>query len=447
MMDMRRRRFVAGGIVLATTWVACTFSTKVSDNGEMVDAYVPDAGPCMEADTYECAGDELRHCVEVGKPPVPDTCFWGCRTDGVGPHCGEVMPKGGGATIMDTRGLDSLGDIVISAPTTIDGTAGTITNVTTGFTRELRATDKIAVFRMKSLTINAPVKLTGSAAIAFVTEGPIVVNAIVDAKGPCGENDAAITPGPGGFAGGLDATDNGDGGSGGGRVGAGSAGGGGGGHGGNGGAGGKRATQDGGLGGMPIGDEVITFLAGGGGGGATAGAGGHARGGGGGGAVQLVSNTKIVLMSGGIDAGGCGGYSGQGGGDDGGGGGGAGGAILLEAPTIEGPGSLAVNGGGGGAGDDQSPAEPVGKKATLDRLFAAGALGNGAGGGGGSGAAAAVFIGTKGVDQGTHAGGGGGGIGRIRLNTRTGNVAATGIMSPALNDPNSTCTAGSADVR
>ena len=431
--------------MLATTWAACTFSTKVNEAIDASPDAPPDAGPCLQADTYECAGDKLRHCVAVGSAPDESDCFWGCKTTGSQHHCGEVTPKGGGATIMDTRGLGSLGDIVISAPATIDGTAGTITNHTTGFVREMRATNKIAVFRMKSLTINAPVKLAGSAAIVFVTEGPIVVNAIVDAKGTCGVDDDAATPGPGGFAGGLTATDNGGGGAGGGKVGTGSAGAGGGGHGGSGGAGGKRATQDGGLGGMPIGDEFITMLAGGGGGGATAGGGGHARGGGGGGAVQMVSNTKIVLMSGGIDAGGCGGDSGAGGGDDGGGGGGAGGAILLEAPTIEGPGSLAVNGGGGGAGDDAT--EDRGKKATLNRVFAEGAMGNAAGGSGGSGAAAAVFIGTKGVDQGQHAGGGGGGVGRIRLNTRTGTVTATGMMSPGLDDPNSTCTAGSADVQ
>ena len=446
MRHMRRRRLVAGSIV-AGTFIACTFSTKISNNVEP-DGPTPDAGPCMTAPSFECAdGTTLRECMVEGAMPAEIACNWGCQTTGTRHHCGEVMPSGGGATIDDMRptNFGNVNDVVIGAMTTIDGTAGTISTVASGFGHTLRMGGKIAVFRVKSLTINAPVRLTGSAAIVFLADGPIVVNAVVEAKGACGTGDNATGPGPGGFAGGLTATDNGTG-TGGGTVGAMTGGGGGGGYGGTGGAGGVGAgAQPGGAGGIVVGTPTIDLLFGGAGGGATGGAGGHARGGGGGGAVQIVSNTKIVLMSGGIDAGGCAGDSGQGGGDDGGGGGGAGGAILLEAPIIEGAGKLAVNGGGGGAGDDAT--EATGSQSTLNRVPAAGAQGSTSGGSGGPGAAAATYNGTKGVDDGAHAGGGGGGIGRIRLNTRTGTVAATGEMSPALADTNSTCTAGSANVQ
>jgi hypothetical protein len=443
---MRRRRVVAVGIVAGTVWVACSFSTPIEQVA--IDAPPPDAGPCMEAPTFECAGQTtLRKCVTVGVTPTDEECNWGCERGTAVHHCGTITPAGGGATAADAdpTTFGALGDIVIDAMTTIDGTAGTITTVTAGFTRELRATNTIAVFRMKSLTINAPVKLTGAAAIVFVTDGPIVINAIVDARGVCGIDDNAALPGPGGFPGGVAATDNGSG-SGGGKVGVATGGGGGGGFGGSGGSGGTGAAlQIGGAGGVTNGTETIDLLFGGGGGGATAGGGGHARGGGGGGAVQLVSNTKIVLMSDGINAGGCGGDSGNGGGDDGGGGGGAGGAILLEAPSIEGPGALAVNGGGGGAGDNAVAG--TGNQASLDRVPAAGAQGSTTGGSGGPGGAGATYAGTKGIDDLMHAGGGGGGVGRIRLNTRSGGVLANGVMSPGLGDANSTCTAGSANVQ
>lgn len=451
MFVMDRRRLVAGSGVASALFLACSFSSSVPGGAGPDDAGpdgpTPDAGPCATAPSTECAdGTTLRTCTAVGELPTPTTCGWGCLTSGAAHHCGEIVPSGGAVTADDMvpAMFGAVGDITITQAATIDGTAGTITGIAAGFTRTLRASDTVAVFRVKSLTISAPVRLAGSAAIAIIADGPIVIDNLVDAKGPCGIGDAAITPGPGGYAGGLASTDNGLG-PGGGTVGAGGAGGGGGGHGGPGAAGGDTATTGGGGGAM-FGTPEIAVLVGGGGGGATAGGGGHARGGGGGGAVQLVSNTKIVLQSGGIDAGGCGGDSGQGGGDDAGGGGGAGGAILLEAPVIEGTATLAVNGGGGGAGDDGQEAKGV--AGLLSRTAAAGAMGNGgAGAGGGSGAAGLLLTPVKGTNDAAHAGGGGGAVGRIRFHTRTGTVAATGIMSPALGDLGTTCTAGPATVR
>jgi hypothetical protein len=372
------------------------------------------------------------------------TCNWGCIEN----RCAIVAPAGGGVTPMDTKPetLAALGDLVLPAGTTINGTSGKISDVTAGFTFEPRVGGKIGVFRMKSLTINGPVKLEGAAAIAIVADGPIVVTGVVEAKGACGSNDLATLPGPGGFAGGLAAGANAVGpGSGGGAVlKAGAGGGGNGTRGGDGGTGPSSAA--GGAGGAIASTPTIDMLFGGGGGGATDGGGGRGRGGGGGGAVQLVSNTKITIVIGGIDAGGCPGDSGQGAGEDGGGGGGAGGTILLEAPIIDGAGvRLAVNGGGGGAGDDNT--SPTGGKSTLDRTQAPGASSTATGGGGGSGGAGAAPAVKGDDDPATHAGGGGGGIGRIRFNTRDGTIGFTGVASPALGDPASTCTAGPASVQ
>lgn len=437
------------GPVVAFGLVGCKFSPPAPVEG---DAAPPDAGPCMAAPTRECADDiTLRECITAGQQPVDKTCPWGCITGGDA-HCGIVNPYGGGATPADTdpATFGALGNVTLTAPTTIDGSAGTITGLTTEF-EFLPRPNNIAVFRFKSLTIGAPVRLAGTAAIVLVVDGQIIVNALVDAKGPCSFDDDASTPGPGGFAGGLTATSDGQG-PGGGKVGSGKAGGGGGGHGGMGGPGGiGPLAAPGGAGGVPNGSEMIELLVGGSGGGATDGNGGRARGGGGGGAIQLVSNMRIVLGPGGaIDAGGCGGDSGAGGGEDGGGGGGAGGTILLEAPVIEGAGRLAVNGGGGGAGDDSGlDTRPTafGEAGRLDRAAAEGAVGSLTGSGGGRGAAGASFNGEPGILSATHAGGGGGAVGRIRLVTRLGTADTTGEMSPGLGDPGSTCTAGPARVQ
>lgn len=428
---MKGRRYLAAGVVALTVVVACTFSKQLGTT---------DAGPCATAPSATCADDAtLQQCTTVGAPPTTIACAWGCKAD----HCGVVAPAGGGVTTDDTQpdGLATLGDIVIESAATIDGTAGTITGIAGGFSATPRG--GIVVFRMKSLTVNAPVKLAGSAAIAIVTDGPIVVNARIDVKGTCGPNDAAIQPGPGGFAGaaGSSASAAGSGGGGGALLATGA---GGGGNGTTGGSGGTVAARAVGSGGAIIGTATIEVLVGGGGGGASDGGGGRARGGGGGGAIQLVSNTRISLASGGIDAGGCPGDSAAGNGDDGGGGGGAGGTILLEAPVIEGDGKLAVNGGGGGAGHDETA--QTGSQSTLSRLPAlGGTLGaNGAAGGAGAAGSSAAL---PGFDATNHAGGGGGGIGRIRFNTRDGSVTATGEMSPSLQDPSSTCTAGPANVQ
>jgi hypothetical protein len=439
----------AGPILAIAVLASCKFTPQATG-----DAAPPDAGACLSAPSSECADDlTLRECITVNEQPIDTNCPWGCVTGNSDSHCGIVRPYGGGAMPDDTDpdNFDGLEPVVLSGAT-IDGTAGTISGVPdSGFDYIPRAGNTIGVFRFKRLTIDGTVKLVGTRAIVLLSDGPIVVSGLLDAKGPCTFDDAAIEPGPGGFKGGKENIDSGLG-PGGGRVGTAQAGAGGGGHGGAGGDGGSIPLgASGGLGGVVNGTATIDILVGGSGGGATAGGGGHARGGGGGGAIQLISNVRITLAPGGaIDAGGCGGDSGAGGSTDGGGGGGAGGAILLEAPVIDGPGTLAVNGGGGGAGDDSEMKETrptgYGEAGRLDRAAAAGAIGSATGAGGGRGAAAATYTGEIGAPSALHAGGGGGAVGRIRLNTRLGTVAATGEMSPGLDDEDSTCTAGFARV-
>jgi hypothetical protein len=407
---------VAGSII-----VACGFSNRAGD-----DDTIPD-GPCTSAPSFACAGDALRACMTVGSNPIETACKWGCVDEGTA-HCGRVAPVGGVATEMDMRPemFDGLGAVVIESGATIDGNAGTITGVANGmFKRDDRGGK--ALFRFKRLTINGDVELVGTGAIVLAADEEITLDGIVDARGPCGSGDAAITPGPGGFAGAMTAREAGQGpdniGGGGGSD---TAGAGGGGNGGNGGSGG------GGAGAGPVGTggasvpATVAKLVGGGGGGASDGGGGRGRGGGGGGALQLVSNTKIVLVSGGINAGGCGGDSGNGTAMEGGGGGGAGGTIVLEAPLIDGSDSvLAVNGGAGGGGDSSSGA--TGQPGRLDRTQAASVASTGFGGPGGSGAAGAISNGVTPNTVDNRGGGGGGGIGRIQLNTKSGSFSASSM--------------------
>jgi hypothetical protein len=130
------------------------------------------------------------------------------------------------------------------------------------------------------------------------------------------------------------------------------------------------------------------------------------------------------------------------GGRQGGGGGGAGGTILLEAPSITIAGKLAVNGGGGGT------RLAYGAHATLDRMPAPGGTApttaNGNGGIGGTGDMPA-----GGLPMGGTFGAGGGAVGRMRFHTRAGavTVEAGAVLSPALDDNQTTTTQGPARVQ
>lgn len=197
-------------------------------------------------------------------------------------------------------------------------------------------------------------------------------------------------------------------------------GGGGGGHATQGGGGGGfsvAAAGAGGAGGATGGTDAMKPLRGGGGGGcATQLMPGAGQGGGGGGAVQISAGT-LIEIGGLIDVSGCGALGGQT--TLGGCGGGAGGGILLEAPVVQGSGTLAASGGGGAA----------------PGVGASGTVGGPAGGGaGGRSADATPVVAGRGAgaptpDMGTPAepgqdggkdslrgAGGGGGLGRVRVN-------------------------------
>ena len=365
---------------------------------------------CLDAVT-------LSTCSGANATPVVTTCNWGCIATGTA-HCGQLAPHGGAVSSDDFTAQGgaplTLGSIKFN---TMDGTSNP---ATTGYSTALRGS--VMVFRFSGLTINGNVSFTGSNAAAFVADGAITINGIIDARGPCANNTK--NGGPGGFNGG-DGDMAGHGTGGGDTQSGKNNGGGGGAYGGSGGAGDGNTA-----GGTPYGDAFISALVGGSGGG-----GGHNFGhvgGGGGGALQLASNTSVTIgNSGGINAGGCGGGNTANDGNGGGGGGGAGGAILIEAPIVTIDGALAVNGGAGG-GDATN-----GAAGSLDRNMATNADGGGAGG------AAAT---PNGQDAPAKAGGGGGGVGRIRLESRTGTVPVSGTMSPALQDPGTTATAGAANV-
>lgn len=168
-----------------------------------------------------------------------------------------------------------------------------------------------------------------------------------------------------------------------------------------------------------------------------------ARGGGGGGAVQI-SSTEEIVVDGFVAANGGGG----GGGTrhrESGAGGGSGGAILLEAPRVRIAGILAANGGGGGASaegpDTWQPGAP-GASGMRGATPAAGgkAIGcetgarrYGASGGPGAASATASPPGRSGEQCGNSDdfwGGSGGGVGRIRINTSSGALEGTGVISP-----------------
>ena len=333
---VRTRTRLRAGAVAGAAFAACHFAPTVTTDGHPGDV-IPDASSCTAVSDM-CLGDLLRSCTAIGGSATDQSCSWGCG-DTPSPHCLELQPSGGAVEAGDLDGsgvVNTLleGNLIVNGDTGAIGTAMLLTNirgsgegVKNGIGYVVR--NQVAIFRFQQLQVSGTLALTGSIAIAFVADGGITIDDVIDARGSCGLTD----PGPGGFPGGaakVDAT-----GSGAGTGGASdnNAGGGGGGHGGVGGQGGKNGGGNP-AGGPTFGDATISLLVGGGGGGGGGGDPNAGRvGGGGGGAFQIVSNAAITIHeTGGINAGGCGGKAGNTG--QAASGGGAGGAILLEAPTI-----------------------------------------------------------------------------------------------------------------
>ena len=463
---MTHRARLLGIALIATGAFACSFRglplVNDGDGGVLFedapapDAYIPDAGPCMDTGKT-CAGPILRTCQMVNQfPPDEETCNLGCLSASGPPRCGRLQPSGGVLVLKDLEEDPALlGDrkgtgsgVINTDDGSITGVRGAGPDVVDGIrfaVRTLPDGRKVGVFRVRKLTLEGSWDVRGANALAIASLTDIDIKGRLDVRGDCN----GTTAGPGGFPGGEPSTA--AAGSGGGAAGQGggmsSSGAGGGAYGDLGGDGGKQGPGRP-AGGARFGDETITALVGGGGGGGGANGG---RGGGGGGAVQLAANGKVTVEAAingslfdGINAGGCGGAGG--GNKNGGGGGGAGGTILVEAKTfVLDNAVLVVNGGAGGGGNSNSGGDPGDWSTNTAR----GGTGANGGGSGGRGGAAGNRPGGRGGDA-KEGGGGGGGVGRIRVNT----LDAQGIqlkgsvaISPTFGEGNTTSTKGAANIQ
>ncbi|MCA9603253.1 MAG: hypothetical protein KC417_14570, partial [Myxococcales bacterium] len=347
---------------------------------------------------------------------------------------------------------------------------------------------KLSVFPLRAWAVGkgAALRLRGAAAVAFVVQGDVEIEGVVDASanvadlgagGPGGASsddddildDVWVMSGRPGNRQSMTNTFCGSGGGGGS----------------NGAAGGSSGACS--VGFTPLGEssavlgahagksfaaygEWTASLVGGGAGGPAFCSGAwHVDGGGGGGAVLIsASGTVTIRSSGVIDAGGAGGTAlGDPAGNDdclgdtaAGGGGGAGGTVVLEARLLELRGSVWANGGGGGGGAGYVlSASDEGKDGTRSVEPAAGGSGSGntirpyqvpnqgtymqasdgaAGGAGGpashsGGMSESVerYSGDGFYRAGGYSGGGGGGVGRIIVRTADGKLPKDGTLSPS----------------
>jgi len=400
---------------------ACTFSPAGGDDGVC---------------TPGCEGAALTTCpAGATGAPVIETCAEVCVATPA-PHCGRRLPSNLDAATLDPLLAEATASLILppgvdyafdtdTGALTVAGTGATVPRVGTAFTL---LAPKLAVLVVDDFTLPAGVTLTGTGTrgLIVVAEGDIELDGVLDFGPGCvlgAEGDTKRCAGPGGGNGGKPGAV--AQGCAGGHNGAGDGGGAGGGFGtkgGRGGTGSSNATaQDldgcGDLAGNPL-----VPLIGGSGGGAGA-AMSMASGGGGGGAVQLSAFGRLRLAGTAAEratiyVGGAGGQGSMG--NHGGGGGGAGGGILLEGTTIElVDAALIASGGGGGGGRGGEP----GSDGRFDGAVAAGGSSSG-GGDGGDGAVdaspaedGAAGGGGANTDGG---GGGGGGLGRIRINTPSG---------------------------
>jgi len=368
---------------------------------------------CTPNQALRCDAGSLVRCKDDGTAEQSESCALGCSSTEV--RCNDVAPSNNLAPQLDISSGEP--DLDLGTTATINTDDGTV--VVDGRPVVVRSAvvgqtnaPVIRVFIVHSLAA-AGVTVTGSNALAIASNGDVSI------RGTFAASAHADVPGPGRF---NDDTCQGKMGmlQAGGAV----AGAGGGGFGSSGGSGGS-ATNDHGLatggdGGSLTGNSILVPLRGGCDAGPWSGTAGSV--GTGGGAVQLISRTKITVS--GIVA--ANGSSRSGGG--------SGGGILLEAPVVEMPGRLVAN---GGAGAELCLFRLIlGEDGRLDAMPAIGAApcDTSIGGGGGDGAAGTTLAGSglsHTVSSGsTFAGNGGGGVGRIRINTVSGGLHATGIFSP-----------------
>lgn len=428
-----------------------------------IDAAIdaPTDAPPDAACVPGCNGDLLTECTPG---PTTRTCDLGCVPTGVA-HCGALVPSNlpGTNDLQNvTAGLTfGAGDFLLDTATGVISDANGViirpASDTTMVYRMVSTTPPIAVLAVTQLTIpaTATVYAVGLPSLIILSRGPVTIAGELDFSAGCtvGGNFTRRCGGPGAGWGGNPTMAMGAGtGCAGGAGGVGDArrtGGAGGGFatmGGQGAASGANpATMPSGLG-TCVGASLIPLTGGGGGGAGDDSSG--AVGGGGGGAVQITSLQSISVVSpspadtADIWAPGAGGKA-PSTANAGGGGGGAGGAILLEAPTVTVTNGRLTVAGGGGAGGRTTGANADGTYGRHDGVPAAGGAGDGFGGAGGAGAtnSAMAANGTGGnMLDGT--GAGGGGLGKIRVNTRSGTWTVPG-GSLAVGD----LTTGTLDIR
>lgn len=382
-----------------------------------VDASVdaPISNSCTANQVLRCGNDNLSlvRCNGDGTAERTESCPLGCVNADL--RCKDVVPSNGLGRYLDMASGQpdlNLGD---SAEINTDNGEVTVGGVPVTVFSEAVAqsgSPTIRVFAVRSLTAKNVV-VNGTNALAIGASGDISINgvflvaprAMSAPNDPCRGKDSPFGDKYGGGAGG-------------------------GGFGSRGGDGGGGFGYDGidfeagGAGGAETGNVSLVPLRGGcsGGGSATSSAAG-------GGAVQLFSRTRLTIRGKVAANGSGGGFA------TGGAGGGSGGGILLEAPSVEvlfGGGVVANGGSGRGyqlgaeGGLDATPARGGGGETRSDGRI------HGAGGDGGAGSAAAQpgvgpNVGALPVHYG---GGGGGGVGRIRINTASGDFSNAGIVSP-----------------
>ncbi|MDX2093251.1 MAG: hypothetical protein SFX73_35740 [Kofleriaceae bacterium] len=433
------------GLAIATLGVAACGSVNQTAPDAAVDETVdaspdapPDATPdartdCPIGTTTLCDGDNLVTCDEAGNITDTSPCALGCNASAG--RCKVVDPSNGLASHLDEAAAAP--DLTLSGATTIDTTNQTIidatgarvvptTTLTTGLPVE------VFVVKVKSFTTNGNVTITGSRALAIVSDGPVLIRNLVtlsangSTNGPGALTEDATCRGGSAPAGNVE----------------GKAGGGGGGFGTAGGRGGNGGNPliNGAAGGAVSPTSDLVPLRGGCPGGRASNASANYAPGGGGGALQLSSNTSITLDSGAIlaiNGGGAKGPTGpvaciSGAPCGNGEGGGSGGGLLLEAPaiTVNASARIYANGGGGTCDVDGSaqngllsPTQP-----------ASGQSCSGQTGDGGDGAVGALAAQNGEDESGDNSvgGGGGGGLGRVRVNLPVGatfSATISGVQS------------------
>src|SRR6185295_6878453 len=111
---------------------------------------------------------------------------------------------GGGVQLVD---LDPTGLLDVTIDGAVDGTSGAISGTTShgpapGIQNgvDFLTRNNIGIFRAKSFHFTGgTISFGGNIAFAMVSDGPIIIDTIIDAKGTC----TTTTHGPGGFSGGA----------------------------------------------------------------------------------------------------------------------------------------------------------------------------------------------------------------------------------------------------